>query len=84
MNTCLGLEIPIRIVTFNFKGGILDPPAVTRLQVGKIGLEAVALGPSHIKTQQHFGPILRLGAAGAGMDRDDRAKTVVFAPEHNL
>ena len=32
-----------------------------------VDLEAVLLGPAHIHAQQHVGPVLALGAAGAGM-----------------
>jgi hypothetical protein len=33
-----------------------------------IDLEAVLLGPARVHAQQHLGPVLALGAAGAGMD----------------
>ena len=38
--------------------GLLDP----------LDLVAVRLGPAHIHAHQHIGPVLALGAAGAGMD----------------
>ncbi len=34
--------------------------------------EAAPLGPAQVHPHQHLGPVLRLGAAGARMDGDDR------------
>ena len=36
----------------------------------QLHLVAVLLGPAHIHAHQHLGPVLRLGAAGAGVDLD--------------
>jgi hypothetical protein len=37
-----------------------------------------------IRTSEHLGPVLRLGAAGAGMDGDDRVRLIVLPGEHLL
>src|SRR5215470_5867328 len=52
--------------------------------VGDDGLEAVALGPAQVHAQQHFGPVLAFGTAGAGVNRDDGAPAIVFAGEKHL
>ena len=62
----------------------LEPGFVARLIVDHLALEAAALGPAQVHAQQHLGPVLRLGAAGAGMDRDDRVLAIVLAAEHLL
>ena len=49
--------------------------------VDDLGLEPVALRPAQVHPQEHLGPVGRLGAAGAGADRDDRAPVVVLARE---
>ena len=60
------------------------PGLVAGLQVDHLALEAAALGPAQVHAQQHLGPVLRLGAAGAGMDRDDGVLAIVLAAEHLL
>ena len=47
-------------------------------------LEAALLGPAHLHPQHHLGPVLRVGAAGAGVDRDERVAGVVGAGEQPL
>ena len=49
-----------------------------------VALEAAPLGPAQVHAQQHLRPVLRLGAAGARMDRDDRVLAIVLAAEHLL
>ena len=41
-------------------------------QVDDLGLEARALRPAQVHAHEHLRPVLRLGAAGAGMDGEDR------------
>ena len=47
----------------------------------QLGLEASTLGPAHQHPQHHLGPVLRVGAAGAGVDLADRVALVVLAAE---
>jgi hypothetical protein len=42
------------------------------------------LAPAQVHAQHHLGPILRLGAAGAGLDVDKRVRAVHLAGEHAL
>ena len=60
----------------------LDPRLVAGLVVDDVALEAAALGPLEVHAQQHLGPVLRLGAARARVDGDDRVRAVVLAAEH--
>lgn len=41
----------------------------------------MAVGPAEIHAQQNFRPILSLGAAGAGMKRDDRIAPIIGTAE---
>lgn len=50
----------------------------------QLGLPAARLGPAQVHAQQHFGPVLRLGAAGAGLDVDEGIGGVHLAGEHAL
>ena len=47
-------------------------------------LEASALSPAEVHPQQHFGPVLGICAAGAGMDGEDGVAGVVRAGELEL
>ena len=62
----------------------LMPGFFAGLVVVEHGLEALPLGPAQVHAQQHLGPVLRLGAAGAGMDRDDGVAGVVLAGEQGF
>src|SRR5207302_10948307 len=42
------------------------------------------LDPPHVHPQQHLGPVLRLGAPGAGMNRQNGVLAVVLAAQHLL
>jgi hypothetical protein len=47
-------------------------------------LESTPLRPAEVHAEQHLGPVLRLEAAGAGVDLDDRVAGVVLAAEELL
>ena len=50
----------------------------------QLHLVAVLLGPAHIHAHQHLGPVLRLGAAGAGVDLDVAVVGVGLAGQQAL
>ena len=47
-------------------------------------LEAVLLGPARVHAQQHRGPVLALGAAGAGMDFEIGVEAVGLAGQQRF
>ena len=49
-----------------------------------LDLEAVLLGPARVHAQQHLGPVLALGAAGAGMDFEIAIVAVGLAGQQRL
>ena len=53
-------------------------------QVEDADLETVPLRPADVHPHQHLGPVLRLGAAGAGMDGEQGVARVVGALQHRL
>ena len=59
----------------------LDPRLLARRRLLHLDVEAAALGPAQVHAQQHLGPVLRVGAAGAGADGDDGVAGVVLAAE---
>ena len=50
----------------------------------RLSLELALLRPAKIHTQEHLSPILRLGAAGAGVDADDGIRGVMLSAEKLL
>jgi hypothetical protein len=42
------------------------------------------LAPAQVHAQHHLGPVLRLGAAGAGLDVDECIRRIHLAGEHAL
>jgi hypothetical protein len=62
----------------------LDARLVAGLVVDDVPLEPAPLRPLQVHAQQHLGPVLRLGAAGARVDGDDRVGAIVLAAQHLL
>jgi hypothetical protein len=46
------------------------------------GIETALVGPAQVHAQQHIGPVLRLGAAGTGLNIEIGVVGVHFAAEH--
>ena len=79
MHAALGLEVAVGVLAGDLERGVLDPGLVAGLKIEHVDGVAVPLGPARVHAVQHLGPVLRLGAARAGMDRDHGAQPVVFA-----
>jgi hypothetical protein len=68
MHARLGLQPAIGVVALDLSVADLMPASSPRGLFEIFDLEALALGPARIHAQQHRGPVLAFGAAGAGMD----------------
>ena len=84
MDAGLGRQQAVGVLAGDGERGALEAGFVAGLIVDDLALEAAALGPAQVHAQQHLGPVLRLGAAGARVDRDDRVLAIVLAAEHLL
>ncbi len=84
MHALLRREKTVGVVAFDREGDALDARLVTLLRVVDLDLEAAVLEPAEVHAQQHLGPVLRFGTAGAGVDGDDRTALVVAATEEAL
>ena len=62
----------------------LIPASSPGADLQQLDLEAAPLGPAHLHPQDHLRPILGVGAAGAGVDRDERVAGVVAPREQAL
>ena len=65
-------------------GRRLDAGALAFALLDPLDLVAVLLGPAHIHAHQHAGPVLALGAAGAGMDFEIAVVGVGLAGEQRF
>ena len=77
-------EQAVRVVAGHRDGRALDARLFTGLKIDDLAREAAAFRPPEIHAQQHFRPVLRLGAAGARVDGKDRVGVVVRPAEHLL
>ena len=66
------------------EGRGLDARLLPRADLEQLDVEAAPLGPAHLHAQDHLGPVLGVGAAGAGVDGDERVARVVVAGEQPL
>src|SRR5205807_10317756 len=82
--SALGLEDPVRVLAPDRQRRRLDPVLLPRALVDHLGLEAALLGPAEVHAQEDLRPVLRVGAAGVGLDRDDRVAAVVLAREERV
>ena len=68
VHAALGLQPAIGVGAVDLHRRRFDAGALAGALLEPLDLVAVRLGPAHIHAQQHLGPVLRLGAAGAGVD----------------
>jgi hypothetical protein len=81
VHSAFGLDEPVHVLALDRQCGALEAGLVALLRLVDLDLEAAALEPAQIHAQQHLGPVLRLGAAGARVDGEDGAALVVLATE---
>ncbi len=84
VHAVLALEEAVSVGTLDFDGRGLDARHVTFLTVNEFHGEVVALGPTHVHTQEHLGPVAAFGAARAGVDVQDRVEGVLLVAHHVL
>jgi hypothetical protein len=79
-----GSQQAVGVFAFNSERHTFQSGFLAWLILEHFGFEATLLGPLEIHAQQHLGPVLRLGAAGAGLDVDERVHRIHLAGEHAL
>jgi hypothetical protein len=72
------------MVALHPHGRRLDASHLARAHLHQFGLPAARLAPAQVHPQQHLGPVLGLGAAGAGLDVDEGVGRIHPAGEHAL
>ena len=83
VNAALGLAETIGVLALDAEGHALQAGGIARERVGDFPLPAAAVEPAAIHAREHFRPVLRLGAAGAGVDAEDAVAPVMRAVEED-
>ena len=76
-----GLEITEGVVAGDVERHAFDPRLFARLIVENLFAITAPVAPAQIHAQENLRPVLGLGAAGAGMERDDGVTPVVRPAE---
>ena len=84
MHARFRLQPAIGVVALDQHGGRLDARLFAVVDFQNLDLEAATLGPARVHAQEHRGPVLALGAAGAGVDFEIGVVVVGFAREQGL
>ena len=78
----LGAQWAVGIVAGHFERGALDARDFAGRLLQDFDLEAASLAVARVHAHQHGGPVLRLGAALAGLDVDETVVRVHRVGEH--
>ena len=70
MLAALGLEDAVRVLAADGEGRALQSRFLARAGLEQLRLEAALGDPALVHPQHHLGPVLRVGAARAGLKRD--------------
>ena len=79
MHATLGLEMSVRILAGHQQSDGFDAYFFALLNVDSLRFETASLDPALVHSQQHIGPIARLGAACARVNCNKRIRAIVFA-----
>ena len=82
VHTNLGAQPAEGVFALDVDGSALDAGDFTFGQLDDLGSETALVGPAQVHTQENVGPVLRLGAAGTGLDIQVAVVRVHFAAEH--
>ena len=74
-----GTQVAIGVTALKHDRDALDPCLIAGQKIKGLGLEAAAIGPAQIHSQQNADPILGLGPACSGMDCQHGIVSVMLA-----
>ena len=81
MHAALGFQISVRVIAAHHERRALDARFIAAGVIDHLRRPAATLAVAQVHAQQHLRPILRLGAAGARVNGDDRIAIIVLAGE---
>ncbi len=77
VDAVLGLHVAVGVLPLEPQGRALDPRVVGVGDLEDLGLPPLQLAVAHVHPHQHLGPVLGLGAAGAGVDLEEGRELVL-------
>src|ERR1700759_3007572 len=80
-DAALGSEEAVGVLAAGDEGRRLEAGLLPRRGLRHLDVEAAPFGPAQVHAQEDLGPVLGVGAAGAGVDGDDGVAGVVLAAE---
>ena len=80
----LGLVGAVGVLALHGHRRRLEARLLARARLDELRLVAAVGRPAQVHPQHHLGPVLGIGAAGAGVDRDDGVARVVLAVEERV
>ena len=83
MDAAFRRNVAVGKIPFHEERRRFDARLFSRLVVQHLGGVPGALTPSEVHPDQHLRPILRIDAAGPGMNRDDRVGSIMFSGEQH-
>ena len=81
VDAALGLGVAVGVFAFDQDGGFADAGGVAGLHVHELDGVIAPLGPAGIHAKHDIGPVVGLGATGAGLDGEDGVVAVELAGE---
>ncbi len=82
MHALLGTQIPKRVLPVDRDGHGLDTRLLALGTIQHLRFEAAFFGPAQVHALEHGGPVLRVGAARARVDRQNGVIVIVTSGEH--
>ena len=84
MNAHLGFHVAIGIVTDQHEGNTFQAGLVSIQNVQQLDFEIVRFSPAGVHPEEHFGPVLGVGAAGTGVNGNNGVVAVKFTVQQGL
>ena len=84
MDAALGLEVTVGVVARHLERDRLDAGLVAVEHVELAHRKAHAFAEAGVHAVEHLRPVLRLGSARAGVEREDAVTAIVFAGHQRL
>ena len=79
VNTMLGLEIAVSMITVHLEGNGLDSGLITRKIIEFLYAEALCSCPSGVHTIEHGNPVTAFGSARSGVNGNNCVICIKFA-----
>jgi hypothetical protein len=81
MHPALGIQITVGVFAAHEQRDRFDSDFFALLNIDHLRAEPAPLNPALIHPQEHVGPIARLRSTGAGVNRHEGIRAIIFTRE---